>query len=156
MFHHPLHLSIAVTAAGILHAVCRDDKDGFPGTVLFPGVFMHIGDMVYCTADCVQQSCTSTHKILAVCQRLYLPYVSAVIDDSIVIAEQHSRQNCIARCRFLLLHHRVEAADRVTFQSRHGTASVKDEYDFSKVFVHNKNLLSSLLFGLLIHLLIEV
>ena len=39
----------------------------------------------------------------------------------------------------LLLHHGVEAPDRVVLQSRHGTAPVKDEYDFCKISVHNKN-----------------
>ena len=66
---HPAYLVKCVMSAGILHAVCRDDEDRMFGTILFPGIFVDIADMMDRFSQCVQQSCASSDIVFLFCHR---------------------------------------------------------------------------------------
>ena len=53
------------------------------------------------------------------------------------VVEKNGGDHGLSRLRPLLLDHGVEAADGVLLQPCHRAAAVKDEYQFSQIFLHN-------------------
>ena len=97
---------------------------------------MNISNVMNRAADGVDQRRASAHEVLAICQGFDLPQVNAVMDNRVLVSEQHRGDQSLALRLLLALDHAVEAADRVCFQTGHGAAFVQDEDHFSQILFH--------------------
>ena len=104
--------------------------------ILLAGVLVNVADVVNRAADGVQQRRAAARDILPIGQRLDPPDVDAVVDDLALVGKEYRRNKRVALSGLLLRNHRVEAADRVLFQPRHGTAAVQNENQLRQILFH--------------------
>ena len=91
---------------------------------------MNISDMMNCAADGVYQRGASAGRIILIRHRSDLLYIHPVVQYIALTVEKYDGDQGFARFLFLFLNHGIEAADGISLQSAHGTAAVKDKYDF--------------------------
>ena len=136
-----------VAAAGVLHAVGGDNKQGVLRHVLRPGVLVDVADVVDSPADGVQQCCAAPDIVLFVGDGPDLAHLHPVVEYLGPVIKEDGGDEGLARFLSLLFNHGVEAADGVPLQPLHGAAAVQDENKFRQILLHNKSPYA-VLFGL--------
>ena len=106
--------------------------------VLGSGVLVDVADMVDGAANSIQQSGTAPHLVIAAGHGLNVPNVRTIVNDLADVVEQDGGNVDLPFLCPLLLNGGVKAPDGVGLKARHGTATVKDEYEFSGVVFHEK------------------
>ena len=76
----------------------------------------------------IQKRCAAPDIILPFIHRLNFLNIDAVIKDLSLIIKKHNGDTGLTSLFFLLLYKAVEAADRIRFQTSHGSAPVNDKY----------------------------
>ena len=94
-FDHLLNLGIGIPAAGVLHAVCGDDKQRLLRLVLITSVLVNVADMVNSTTYSIQQCRATTDKVGILRQLCYLFHRYPVMDNIAGIIKQHCGNNSL-------------------------------------------------------------
>ena len=140
----PFDVAAVVFSAGVFKSVGGDYEHRVLGHVLRSCVSVDISDVLYRSADCVEQRRTAAHRVVILGHRLNLLKRQPVVEHNALMVEQHRGNIRLAVLLFLLFNHSVKAADCVLFKSAHRTAAVENENDFSdvvvKLFCHNNYL----------------
>ena len=135
-FDHLFDPLAVIAAAGIFHAIGRDDKERVLGDILGSCVLVDVADVVDRAADGIEQRRAAAHIVIPLRHRCDVLYRYAVVDDNALIVEEHCRDQRLAGLIFLLCDHGVEPADGIRLQAGHRAAAVKDEYNLRQVLFH--------------------
>ena len=104
--------------------------------VLLPGIFVYDADVMDRAADGIDQGCAAADTVFLPGQGFHFLQVHPVMDHGTRSGKQHSGYNCLSFHALLALNHTVETADRIRFQSGHGSALVEDENHFRQILPH--------------------
>ena len=110
---HLLDLLGRIAAAGVLHAVGGDDKEGVLGHILVPGVLVDVPNVVDGPADGVQQGGAAPDIVLLVGDGLDLAHLHPVVEHLTLVVKEDGGDERLAGLLLLLFDHGVEAADGV-------------------------------------------
>ena len=133
LLDHLLDLVARIMPARVFHAVGRNYKHRMRRNVFRTGIFVNIRDVMYCPADRVDQCRAASHIILLFGQRFNFAQFYTVVDNFALVVEQHGRNVAFALFFFLPFDKRIKTADRILLKPRHGSASVKDKNQLSRV-----------------------
>ena len=136
MLHHLLHPVAAVFAAGVFHAVGGDDEHGVLGHILFPGIFVDVGNVVDGPAQSIDQRGTAAGTVIPPGHGRHLADVHPVVQYLGIGVEKHRGHQHLSLPLSLPVYGGVEAADGIVGQAEHGAAHIDHKYQFRKSFFH--------------------
>ncbi len=126
-----LDLLCRVFTAGVFLTVCDDDEHHLFSAVIIGGMFLGITDFVDCSANCVKERGWTADLVLLLGNRTDCLDVDTVVEQFVVVIEQHRCDMTFTLNRLLFGKHWVVTTYSVGFQSTHRAAFVQYKYQFS-------------------------
>ena len=135
-FDQPFDRSHGEFFTGVLHTISCDHEHRVLWHIIFAHNGMYMADMLNGAAHSVQQSSHTAYIIILAGHWCDFLNISTIMKCLHFAIKQDSSYHCLTGLLFLLFNHRIEAANGIRLQARHGTATIQNKNQFSCILFH--------------------